>query len=53
MSRSIRRFGGARAGVLLDAVVALGLVLVGAYALAHVGLTFGELVQGARSFFGL
>jgi hypothetical protein len=47
--RGVRR---TRGGVLLDAVVSLGLVLLGAYALAHFGLTFSEIVAGARRFFG-
>ncbi len=41
-----------RAGVLLDLVVASGLVLVGAFALYSIGITFGELVHGASRFFG-
>ena len=46
--RSIRS---QKAGVLLDAVLALGLVLIGAYALAHVGITFSQVLHGARFFF--
>ncbi len=42
-----------RGGVLLDAVLALALVLVGAYLLHSAGLTFGELVHGAARFFGV
>jgi len=41
-----------RGGVLLDAVVVLGLVLIGAWMLQSVGLSFGELVHGAARFFG-
>jgi len=40
------------AGVLLDLVLAAGIVLVGAFVLSSVGLTFGELVHGAGRFFG-
>lgn len=40
-----------RGGVLLDAVVALGLLLLAAFALAHFGITFSEVVRGARHFF--
>lgn len=49
----VRRFRARRGGVLLDAVVALGVVLVGAYALAHLGLTFEEILRGAGRFFGV
>jgi len=42
-----------RGGVLLDAVVVLALILVGAFALESVGISFHELVRGAESFFGL
>ena len=41
-----------RGGVLLDAILALALVLVGAYVLQSVGIGFGELVHGAMRFFG-
>jgi hypothetical protein len=50
---TFRRFRGTRGGVLLDGVLALGIVLVGAFALAHVGLTFREVLSGAEQFFGL
>jgi hypothetical protein len=43
---------GTRGGVVLDLVLAVALILVGAYALDRVGLSFGELLLGARHFFG-
>jgi hypothetical protein len=42
-----------RGGVLLDAVIALGLVILGAYALDMLGLSFREILHGALHFFGL
>ena len=48
-----RRFRRARGGVLLDAVLALGLVLVGASVLSHLGLTFTEILRSAGRFFGI
>ena len=45
--------GNRRGGVLLDAVLALALLLVGAYLLHSAGLTFHELVHGAAQFFGV
>jgi hypothetical protein len=42
-----------RGGVLLDAVVSIGLILLGAYALESVGISFGQLLHGALRFFGL
>jgi flagellar biogenesis protein FliO len=41
-----------RAGVLLDAIVALAFVLLAAFALERLGISFGELVHSARQFFG-
>jgi len=41
-----------RGGVLLDTVLSFGLVILGAYALNSMGLTFGELLHGALRFFG-
>ncbi len=41
-----------RAGVLLDAVVAVGLVLLAAFALQWFGLSFSEILHGAARFFG-
>jgi len=49
----VRRMRGARGGALLDAIVGLGVVLVGAFALYHLGLTFTEIVHGAGAFFGV
>ncbi len=40
-----------RAGVLLDAVLVLGLVLFGAFALDRLGVNFVEILHGARQFF--
>ena len=42
-----------RGGVLLDAVLSLALILLGAYALESVGISFGQLLHGALRFFGL
>ncbi|MGA7845704.1 MAG: hypothetical protein WCB18_01250 [Thermoplasmata archaeon] len=44
---------GRRGGVLLDLVLSLGLIFLGAYALESIGLTFGHLLHGALRFFGL
>ncbi|MGC2290003.1 MAG: hypothetical protein WA688_09135 [Thermoplasmata archaeon] len=41
-----------RAGVLLDAVLSLALILLGAYALESIGITFGQVLHGALRFFG-
>jgi len=51
--RSARFARSRRGGVLLDAVLALGVVLVGAFALNEFGLTFAEIVRGASRFFGV
>lgn len=40
-------------GVVLDLVLATGVVLVGAFALYHLGLTFRAILFGAERFFGL
>ncbi|HTP53391.1 MAG TPA: hypothetical protein VML94_00265 [Thermoplasmata archaeon] len=48
----MRRIRSVRGGVLLDAVVSLGVVLVGAFALYHFGLTFSQILRGASGFFG-
>jgi hypothetical protein len=40
-----------RAGVVLDLIVGSGIVLVGAFLLYHVGLTFHEILHGAERFF--
>ncbi len=47
----MRRFRSERGGVLLDAVLAVGIILLAAYGLAHVGLTFSQVLHGARYFF--
>ena len=39
-------------GVLLDLVVGAALVLLGAFALASLGITFPEILRGASRFFG-
>ena len=39
-------------GVLLDLVVGAALVMLGAFALASVGITFPEILRGASRFFG-
>ncbi len=40
-------------GVLLDVIIGASLLLFGAFALASLGLTLGEIVHGAIRFFGL
>ncbi|HYB78706.1 MAG TPA: hypothetical protein VEG66_02965 [Thermoplasmata archaeon] len=40
-------------GALLDLVVGMAFVLLGAFALASVGITFPEILRGASRFFGL
>lgn len=42
-----------RGGVLLDLVLAVGLVLLAAFALYALGITFGEILSGAGHFFGI
>jgi hypothetical protein len=44
---------GRRGGVLLDAVVSIGLIILGAYALESFGITFGQILHGALHFFGI
>lgn len=41
-----------RGGVLLDAVLALAIILVGAWMLQSAGISFHELVHSAARFFG-
>jgi hypothetical protein len=43
---------GQRGGVLLDLVLAFAFVIVGAYALESIGISFGQLLHGALRFFG-
>ncbi|MGI0129674.1 MAG: hypothetical protein ACREDE_01390 [Thermoplasmata archaeon] len=50
--RSIRRIRNRRAGVLLDAVLSLGIVLVAAFVLESMGVTFVQVLNGALRFFG-
>jgi hypothetical protein len=42
-----------RGGVVLDVVLAFGLILVGAFLLYHLGLTFHTILLGAERFFGV
>jgi hypothetical protein len=42
-----------RGGVLLDVVLSLALILVGAYALESIGITFHQILHGALHFFGV
>jgi hypothetical protein len=51
--RRVRRRMNQRGGVLLDLVLAAAVVLVGAFALSHLGITFHGLVHGAERFFGV
>ena len=39
--------------MLLDLVVATALVLLGAFALDRLGIHLGEILVGARHFFGI
>jgi hypothetical protein len=47
------RLRSTRAGVVLDLVVAVGLILIGAFVLEAVGITWADLLSGAARFFGL
>jgi|HubBroStandDraft_1064217.scaffolds.fasta_scaffold23723_5 hypothetical protein len=42
-----------KGGILLDAVLSLALLVVGAFLLESIGISFGEIVHGAMRFFGL
>jgi hypothetical protein len=42
-----------RAGILLDLVLAVGLILLAAFVLAMFGVTFSEVWQGAKQFFAV
>lgn len=42
-----------RAGAVLDTIVGAALVLLGAFALDAVGITFREILAGSAHFFGL
>jgi hypothetical protein len=46
------RMRSTRGGVLLDLVIAVGLVLLAAFAFSRLGISFHELIEGARHFFG-
>jgi hypothetical protein len=51
---TIRRFRlNRRGGVLLDLVLSLGLVLLAAFALNSLGISFHEILHGALQFFGV
>ncbi|MFZ0891440.1 MAG: hypothetical protein WB778_10015 [Thermoplasmata archaeon] len=50
-TRSIRTNKGG--GVLLDLVLVVGLILLGTFVLAMFGVTFAEVLQGAKQFFGV
>ncbi len=52
MWRTNRKLG-QRGGVVLDLVLAAALVLFGAFALDHLGITFHQILHGAARFFGL
>ena len=45
--------GDRRGGVLLDIVLALGLILIGAFLLNAMGLSFHSILHGAERFFGV
>jgi hypothetical protein len=52
----MRRFFRARTqrgGVLLDVVLAVGLIILVAFVLDEIGISFGEILQRAAQFFGL
>jgi len=42
-----------RGGVVLDLVLALGLLLLAAFALHEVGVSFRMILHGAERFFGV
>jgi hypothetical protein len=42
-----------RAGILLDGVLAIAILVVGAYALDRLGITFSMILHGARQFLGV
>ncbi|HTT16171.1 MAG TPA: hypothetical protein VMH49_02265 [Thermoplasmata archaeon] len=43
------RYGGA----VLDSILGLGIILIGAFLLYHLGLTFQQVLRGAGAFFGI
>lgn len=52
MEHSFRKMN-RRGGVLLDLVLATGLILLTAFVLYAAGITFGEVLRGAGHFFGV
>jgi hypothetical protein len=42
-----------RAGLLLDVVLAMALIIIGAFVLYQGGLTFHTILHGAERFFGI
>lgn len=48
-----RRRLDSRGGVLLDVVVVGAIVLLGAFALNAIGLSFSQILHGAARFFGV
>jgi hypothetical protein len=52
MAFAVRRFN-QRGGVVLDIVLAVGLILLGAFVLYSLGITLGEILSGAAHFFGV
>jgi len=42
-----------RGGVLLDLIVAFGLIVLMAFVLVSFGVTFHELMHGVEHFFGI
>jgi hypothetical protein len=50
--RSHRRLD-SRGGVFLDFVLVTAFVLLGAFTLNALGLTFGQIMHGAAHFFGV
>jgi len=52
LGRSSRHRWGQRGGVVLDLILATAFLLVGAFALNSLGISFTSLVTGARHFFG-
>ena len=48
----MRRIRSRRGGVVLDLVIAVGLILVAAFVLSRAGIDLHELIEGARRFFG-
>lgn len=51
LGRGLR--GTRRGGVVLDLILGFGILLVGAFLLYHVGITFHEILHGAKGFFGV